>query len=388
LQQPTWADPVALDLTKMQKIQFAISADDNAGLTAGTVFIDNIVIKGYKWVPPAACMKCVGLLGTGALLSDMEGAKATNQNKAGGYWYAYNDAEGRIPAVTLQSEFSEIFEGVTPNALDITRPTIAISAGKGAAASNGAYIGFKLGPTYIQGTATIRPFVGIGTKVSDALGTLFSNFTGSTGVSFSYWTSATSQMEYIRLEVKANQANAAFANAGIVHSVLLPSTGGVWKDAVVKWTDLKLPDWDEVKLIPLAQQALNIAQMDKFQWAVQGDPATEGSFAVDNVKIEGMTTIVAYDGTSIRGGLSTRGRGFSMTQGLRNLQVTVNFGELAQQADIRLLNLKGEVVGQSQARGKGLQSAAVSTANLRSGVYAVQVKVGDRAMTAPVTLLP
>lgn len=388
LQQPTWAEEVPFDLTKMQKIQFAISADDNPStLTGGTVYIDDIVVHGYKWVPPSACITCVGLVGTGGLLSDMETAPK-NQNKSGGYWYAYNDTEGRIPAPVTQSEYSEIYEGVTID--EITKiPTLAISTGKGAANSSGAYIAFNLGPTYTQGTSTIRPFVGIGTKVSDALGNAFSNYTGSTGVSFSYWTSATSTMSYIRLEVKAKQTAAAFANAGIVHHVLLPVTGGVWKDAVVKWTDLKLPDWDEVKLIPIAQQALNVAQMDKFQWAVQDEPGVEGAIAVDNVKIEGLATVPAFDpNASIRGGFGTRGQGFSLTQGLRKLQVAVNLGDLAQTGEVRLLNLKGEVVGKAQVAGTGMKTAELSTLNLRSGVYAVQVKVGDHAMTAPVTVLP
>jgi hypothetical protein len=386
-QQPAWAAqaaPVPFDPSQVEKIQFAISADDNPALTQGQVFIDNIVVRGYKWVPPSACMKCVGLVGTGALLSNLDAAPK-NQNAAGGYWYAYNDAEGRT--VATQSEYSEIFEGVTANTVEPTKPTFAVSTGKGDAGTDGALISFKLGPTYLQGTETIRPFVGIGTKVSDALGTQFSNMTGSTGISFSYWTSAASTFDYIRLEAKANQANPAFAaNAGIVHSVLLPATAGVWKTAVVKWTDMKLPDWDEVALIPIAQQALNVAAMDKFQWAVQGEPGVEGSMAVDNVKIEGLTAINPI--ASIRGGIGARGQGFSLTQGLRNLQVAVNLGELAQQGEIRLLNLKGEVVRKAQVAGTGMKTAELSTLNLHSGVYAVQVKVGERAMTAPVTVLP
>jgi hypothetical protein len=106
LARPAWAEAktpgVLFSKDSVQKLQIQISADDNATLTAGTLLIDNIVIGGYTWVPPSACIKCVEALTpkTGTLLSDLEAVvtppRAANQNTVGGYWYAYNDISARV----------------------------------------------------------------------------------------------------------------------------------------------------------------------------------------------------------------------------------------------------------------------------------------------------
>jgi hypothetical protein len=389
--QPSWAaaapnTPVVFDPSKIQKIQFAISQDDNLGLLAGTVFIDNIVVHGYKWVPPNACMTCPGN-GTGALLSDMEKAPA-NQNAVGGYWYAYNDAEGRT--VAGQADYSEIFKGVTPDSLAPTTPKISISAGKGADASAGAYIAFKLGPQYtkVGSTEAIKPFVGIGTKVSDALLTKFSNFGTATGISFSYSTDVGSTFDYIRLEAKSNRV---YSNPGIVHAALLPTTNGLWVSVVVPWAKLLLPDWQEVALIPAAEQTLKLTEMEKFQWAVQGNPGTTGGFAVDNVKIEGMVAPLPVLGGvgAVFGTAAKAGKGFSVAQGLHGVQVALRLNQTEKNATIRLIDMKGNIVATQAVSGNGLQTAELGKANLPSGVYSVQVNIGNRPLPAvPVTILP
>jgi Carbohydrate binding domain (family 11) len=386
-QQPAWAataDPQTFDPSQVEKIQFSISTDDNTGLTAGIVNIDQIVVRGYKWVPPTACMAECEKPGTGALLGDLEGATG-NKNKSGGYWFAYNDAEGRV--VSAPSEYSEIFEGVTPDTAAGSKNVILkVSPAKGMAGTAGALIGFKLGPTYLQGTEQIKPFVGIGTKVSDALGVNFSNYTGANAISFDYWSSATSTFEYIRVELKANQD---YGNAGIVHTVLIPATGGTWKSYNIPFTKFKLPDWEEVALIPLAQQALKVAEMEKIQWAVQGLPGTTGSFAVDNVKIGGLVDpIPTIGGAPVLNSAKFQKSGFAVTQGFNQVHVGLRLGNKLESAQIRMVDMKGHVVASEKVEGMGPQSYSIKTQSLKSGVYTVQVKVGDRVMSAPVTLLP
>lgn len=383
--QPTWAataDPQVFNKAQVQKIQFAVSADDNAALLAGVVNIDDIEVNGYKWVPPEACPTCVGTVaGVGGMLSDMETAPF-NKNAAGYYWYAYNDGDGRTPLPTLQSEFSEIFEGVTPDLTAITRPIFKVTPAKGAGApaTNGAYIGFTLGPTYLQGAEVIRPFVGIGTKLSDALGVTFTNMATSTGISFSYMTTATSTFEYIRVEAKANQVFGT--NAGIIHSVLLPTTAGEWKEAIIPWTKFKLPNWTEVAAIPVADQALKLSAMDKIQWAVQGAPGVKGGFSVDNVRIQNHAF------TGIHNTLGARANNFSVAQGLNGIQVSLRLSEQNNAATLRLLDLKGQVVATSEVRGSGIQMAQLGRANMPAGVYSVQAVVGGKVSSAAVTILP
>lgn len=384
-QQPAWAataDPQIFDPSKVEKIQFSISADDNVGVTAGIVNIDNIVVHGYKWVPPTACIPCIGAVGAGvgALLSNLDTAPK-NQNTAGGYWYAYNDAEGRV--VAAQSEYSEIFEGVTPDTLDPTKPIFKATEAKGAAGTAAALISFTLGPPYLQGTESIKPFVGLGTKLSDNLGVLFTDLTGSTGISFDYWSSAASTFDYLRVEVKANQE---YGNAGIIHSVLLPSTAGTWMSATIPWATFTLPDWEEVKKLPAADKILKIAAMDKIQWAVQGAAGTTGSFAVDNVKVVGLTAIPKI--APIHNTAKFQKSGFAVSQGFHQVQIGLRMGDKLETAQVRMMDMKGHVVASSKFEGKGLQSLSLNTQNLKSGVYSVQVKVGERMLSAPVTLLP
>jgi len=243
INQPSWAVVEPFDPKLVQKLQFSISADDNAGLLGGTVWLDSIVIQGYTWVPPNACMTCVGTTAaTGAVLSDLEPVtappRAANQNAAGGFWFAYNDVGTR--AVTAQSQYSEIFSGVDLTNPTPTTPLIVISPTKGVGGSGAAYIGFTLGPSYTANGSLVQPFVGIGTKTSDALETAVMDASLSTGVAFDYNTDAASTFKFIRLEAKTNQTDLG-TNAGVVHSVLLPATGGTWKTAIVPWAKFSLP---------------------------------------------------------------------------------------------------------------------------------------------------
>jgi len=382
INQPSWALPVTFDPTLVQKLQFSISADDNAGLLGGTVWLDSIVVQGYTWVPPTACMTCVGAgPATGAVLSDLEPVtappRAANQNAAGGFWFAYNDVGTRTVATT--KDYSDIFAGVDPNNLTPTTPLLLVSPAKGVGGSNAAYIGFTLGPTYVDKGSVVQPFVGIGTKTSDALETAAMDATGATGVAFDYNTDATSTFKFIRLEAKTNQTDLG-TNAGVVHSVLLPATAGAWKTAIVPWAKFSLPDWVDVpdKTVPV-----KISGITKFQWAVQDASGTTGGFAIDNVKLPGLSIIK----TSIRNA-SRAFHGLRMSQAAGRLDVTFDLAAGESGAKITLVDLKGHQVAPAQnLAGKGLQVASLDTHNLRSGIYSLQVRQGDVVRGVPVTIL-
>ncbi|MBD3418578.1 MAG: hypothetical protein GF398_00525 [Chitinivibrionales bacterium] len=283
--QPDWTQtPVDFDPTTVEKIQWQVSMDYPSNPTAGNLLIDEVQIAG--WEPDFSCQDCkiaAGSWGTtvdGLTLSSFDKAPL-NKNAIGYYWYCYNDAEGRT--VTDPTEYSNIFGGVTPNSTEPTKPIIKID-GNGHSSTNGAFIDFELGPTYEEIGTTIQPFVGIGTMLSDNLGTEFydAEAANATGVYFDYKTS--SDVDYLRLEVKANKD---YGNPGIVHSVLLQGTDGQWKGAKVLWSTLKLPDWDEVNLI--ADKSLKTTELEKIQWAFQGKPQTSASFAIDNVGLIGAS---------------------------------------------------------------------------------------------------
>jgi len=384
INQPSWAVPVTFDPTLVQKLQFSISADDNAGLTAGTVWLDSIAVVGYTWVPPTACMTCVSAgPATGALLSDLEidatttPPRAPNQNAAGGYWFVYNDVGTRT--VATQKDYSEIFAGVTADPLTPTTPIFKLSPAKGVGASNAAYIGFTLGPTYVNAGSVVQPFVGLGTKTSDALETAPMDATGSTGVAFDYNTDANSTFKFIRLEAKTNQTDIG-TNPGVVHSVLLPATGGTWKTAIVPWAKFSLPDWVDVpdKTVPV-----KVSGITKFQWAIQDAPGVTGGLAIDNVKMPGLTLIKVGIRNASR---AFRGLQMSQTAGRLNVSFDLASGESA--AKLSLIDLKGGVVAPSQTlTGKGLQAVSLDTRNLRSGIYSLQIRQGEVVRGVPVTIL-
>lgn len=385
INQPTWALPVPFNPAKVQKLQFQVSADDNPTLTQGKLWLDDIKVVGYTWVPPSACIPCVTAQAnvTGALLSNLEPdatvtpARPANQNAAGGFWFVYNDVGSRT--VTTQSEYSEIFQGV--DLTDPKAPLFQVSPDKGAAGGPGAYIKFTLGPSYTEaaGTAPIMPFVGLGTKTSDALETMAWNATGSTGIAFDYKTDAASTFKYVRLEVKTKQTDLG-TNPGVVHSVQVPATGGVWKTANIPWNKFSLPDWDEVpnKLAPIQTSSIV-----KLQWAVQDAPGTTGDLAIDNVKVPGLTNFVS----GIRSAARKEARGLKMHTAAGRLDVSFDLPSGVRDAKVSLVDMKGAVVASRSLVGKGSIQASLDTRNLRSGVYSLQVSHGDVVRSAAVTLL-
>jgi len=221
--------------------------------------------------------------------------------------------------------------------------------------------------------------VGIGTKTSDALETAVMDASLSTGVAFDYNTDAASTFKFIRLEAKTNQTDLG-TNAGVVHSVLLPATGGTWKTAIVPWAKFSLPDWVDVpdKTVPVKKSGIT-----KFQWAIQDAPGTTGGLAVDNVKLPGMTAIPI----GIRNA-SRAFHGLRMAQTAGRLDVTFDLAAGETGAKLTLIDLKGHQVAPAQSlTGKGLQVASLDTHTLRSGIYSLQVRQGDVVRGVPVTIL-
>jgi hypothetical protein len=304
------------------------------------------------------CFACVGEVGpdSGLLLSDMD-SRVPIQNRAGGYWYASTDTAGYASA--NPSEFTQILSGATRDTLYPWSHRFHVTEGIGANSSYAAYIDFKLGKGSGTGVDSLEPFVVLGTKVSDDLGVLFSNFKGSTGLSFEYWTSAQSSFKFIRFEAKANQD---FGNPRILFGLALPATQGQWKKATVNWNDLRLPDWVEIQKIPLADREINLALMDKIQWVVQepfADSGASGAIAVDNVWIKGLEPIsicassACVDVTQIsRAALSRR---LIFTGQTHPFAIAPQMGKAKTTASIRLINVQGQVIQTSTLRGAGVK---------------------------------
>jgi hypothetical protein len=368
LKQPSWAKPlVPFNPKEVEKIAWKVSMDAATNPLAGTILIDSVVVRGYTWPNPYACMPCIGAAGagTGALLSDFE-TLPKNQNAAGFYWYAYNDAAGRT--VSAQAEYSEIFGGVTPNPLLPTKPDITIDGLKGSGGGDGAFIDFTLGPTYLQGVNVIKPFVGVGTRLADELNVSHLNAATSTGISFDYKTTG-ADIDYIRMEVK-DERN---LGAGIVHFVLVPSTKGEWKSATIPWSKLVLPDYNEVALI--ADKTLHIGSLEQIQWTFQGDPKKAGSLSIDNVKITGMTKIGPADVGIIASSGNGRGQGLTARASGNGLQVAYRFPAGRNVGVVELMDTRGKVLSRSNVDVQGgSRTLALPMGAATKGVHFVRLK--------------
>jgi hypothetical protein len=329
------------------------------------VNIDDVSIEPYDFVPPEVCQECLTLPTppVKALLSDFDGTDP-NENAVGQYWYCYNDAENRT--LTSRTEYSDINAGVTIDpALPIgASPTIAIN-GNGKT-GNGAYIGFLLGPTFTQSSDIIKPFAGVGTKLSNNLATEFYNAAadGATGIMFDYKITGAN---YLRMEVVSSNDMSA---SGIVWSRLFPA-GTDWQTAIVPFDSLLLPNWDKVKQMDPATTVLKKNELKKLQWVVQDAAGKSGTIAVDNVYLIGAATITKL-GVKVLYYKAATGLGANLVN--RSLVLTLPSSLGQHNGTIALINIKGERVA-----GKSISVAGGSTANLdvsrvANGMYFAVIK--------------
>ena len=371
LKQPSWAKPpVPFDPKFVEKIAWKVSMDAATNPLKGTILIDSVLIKNYTWANPAACATCIGAVGagTGALLSDFD-LTPKNKNAAGFFWYAYNDAAGRT--VASQADYSEIFGGVAPNPDLPTKPTLVIEGAKGVGATDAAFIQFTLGPTYVDKTNTIKPFVGVGTRLSDDLGLSHFDAKTGTGISFDYQTVG-DDVDYIRMEVK-DERN---LGAGIVHYTLLPGTAGAWKSASIPWTALVLPSYDEVKSI--VDKTLHIHSLEQIQWTFQSDAKKTGSLAIDNVKIMGLTKIDSSF-VGIRAPNARRNQSITARSVGNGIQVAFELPAGRHVGALDLLDVRGAVVS---SRKVDIQGGTHGLLNLSvdkgvKGMHFLRLKTND-----------
>jgi hypothetical protein len=394
LSQPAWSTaPVPFNMKSVTRLQWQMHSD-NVGLNkTGTIYVDDIYITNYTFVPFDLCATCAGtpqIPISAALLSNMD-TPIFNQNARGYYWYCYNDGPNRIPAVTAQSEFSAITGGATVDPTNpLAAPTITIgpavaSGGHGYNSTPGADILFTLGPTFNKTAGDgidIKPFVGVGTGLwheLDQTNLYNAQADGATGVYFDYMLSGGTAATSVRLEVYDNQT----LGNGVVHYINLPSTGGVWKGATVPFSTLVLPHWSGV----VTTTPLDITKLEKIQWAVQDDDQLVGELAIDNVYLLGATTITKPAGSiKFQGNLVKTMGGISTSMINNNLKVT--FPREMSNASVTLVNTKGSVIAKSLTVAN--HTAMVDVAGVARGVYMLTVKANTKAgafnKTMPVTV--
>ncbi len=353
LVQENWGpqyDYGGFDLAEVTKLVFEIKKEDGFdNPESGTFQVDDIILHGFEVTPADIKVHLVGEPGTetGALLSDNEGDWPT-ANKLGYYWYCYADDES-----------SEIFDGAEDGELVIE--------GNGYDGTNAAYIGFQLGTTYEDASGNlIEPFVGLGTMLSNDLGTtLFdADETGATGIYFDYKTN--DEVEEVMFEL--GDEIDRVPGADVAYFVKLPGTEGEWKSASVPFDSLGLPNWDDIRKLSPDLKRLHTEALKKMQWKVQGAEGMEGELAVDNVHLIG-------------GELSARGRTSFARAGMKvnHVNNAINISLMPKTKDVSLAVISplGRLVARHTIAA-GQTSVSLPASNLADGVYLLNITGLDK----------
>lgn len=270
-----------LDLSQAQGMQWEVNKGKNAGITAGTLWIDNLTIEGYTWVPAeprGSCIVtgCIGAPGSipkpSVLLADFEGPDPI-RNFCGQPWNFSSsfptDPDARPNTIT--------------GGVDSATSTL-ITAGKGFGDSHGGWLEFGLGDSWYSNEGHLMlPTVSLATLVSVDSNL---NATGSTGLYFDYKT--TGDVEYLDLQVQTVQVHAG--NSYAQAFVKLKGTGGQWKSAQVKWTDFILPNWGPE--FREAEKVMDFTGLLGLNWSASSAKRDiKGGFAVDNVYLVGISEL-------------------------------------------------------------------------------------------------
>jgi hypothetical protein len=283
--------------------------------------------------------------------------------------------------------------GATLDETDLLKdPSITIDtlAKKGYNGTPGAYLNFTLGPNFKQAGdtgATIKPFVGVGTLLSQN-GTSTDAYNaqadGATGVYFDYMLSSNNSSTELRLEVYAN----SFSMGGVVHYIKLPATGAtgeaIWKGAAVPFVKLKLPAWEGVN----QPEALDAKIMKKLQWAVQDAPGTQCELAIDNVYFTGATKISVADAVKFENIPIRDGKRISASIQKKSLKVSLPAS--IDNASVNLVDTKGAVTTVGSRYTGQSSFINIDTRRLAQGVYVLVIKEkmngGVFTWTIPVTI--
>jgi hypothetical protein len=358
--------------------------DENSALTKGEVWIDKIEIVGYDHKPADVCESCVGAPTVAApsgawKLSDLE-APDLAQNLIGQYWYYYNDVE--------IGGTSDAQDGIQEDEYSPTGYSLKIEGNKkGYNSTNGAWIKYLLGDGVEKDGNTVDAFVGLGTEVfhcpgdPEAAKVLYNaGSDASAGVYFLYQTSFAADKGYLAFEAHDDYAYKN-PDGGEVYGVRLLGTGGAWKSATIKFSDMKLPSWAP-KNRTGALEPFDKTKIAKFQFKVSG--VSSGDFAVDNVYVKGTESPKGRCKSDGPVGIKYNGKKPVAAAGIRATYsrgvIGVNWNAAASVANgkVALVNTKGRVVASAPISAVGNKvTAKLGTGTIPTGMYFVRVTARD-----------
>lgn len=391
LAQPGWT-PATAELpfkkTQCTKLAWEVPGGSN-DITGDTLEIDDIVITNFEFISPTVFPNGPLALPATGLFATFEQAQYKNATDLKTYWYAYDD--GAIGGTSV----------VNGGATKVPETGLLNLAFEPTTGSDGAgtapFLEFTLGKTVQQPSATapgttvdVAGFIGIGFNVYDSTtSTYFDATTGKRGTTgpggstnsiyFEYL--ADGDFKYMTLEIsdKNDVGDATTPDrkdsrgSGIVYYRNFLKTGpSVWKSATVKFTDLIVhDDWEGYVAIPL-----DINNLAKVQFKVQGAAGKAGILMVDNVAFPGLNN-ASFVG--VNHSITRKATAAGFTTSFHNGNMMVNWkNSNVTSGNVKMLNTKGAVVA------TGALNSSISAAKLPAGLYFVQfsgVDVNGKAVS-------
>ncbi|MCL2219769.1 MAG: T9SS type A sorting domain-containing protein [Chitinispirillia bacterium] len=384
LSQPEdWGTEVPFNKTKVTKLAWQVQAGnglnpapEDAQGESNTLFLDDVVIEGFKFVAADMCESCVTTTGWtgGTPFSDFDNPEYPFQNKLGWYWYSYDDTKTTVDAGSPAGN-TVITDGIDCDSEFATDgcPLAVVEPGA-------AYIAFEMGNAMMIGGNPVQPFVGLGTDLFDAenLTGYFNKGVVAEGIYFEYETGGS--VHEINVEVQDMIDVEGERPESAVRYIKLPATNGTRSAARIRWTDLKLHEnWDDVKqwisqnpqLVPLRTDRLA-----KIQFKYQGGGS--GYMIVDNVRFLG--TFNYDDEGSVRLiGSKAKASGLRATYSRGVVGVNWNAAASVASGKISLINTRGRVVSSAPiANVSGSRvTANLGKGNIPTGMYFVRVDAKD-----------
>ncbi len=390
LTQPGWATATqkkaTFDQAECTKIAWEVHGESNTTVTSDTLDVDDIVVKDYTYISPSLWTAVASARPAKGLFADFEKLTYKNATPLGTYWYAYNDHEiAGNSAVTRGATQDTTSKLLT---LDWTSGTGFGNAGYGAA------VEVKLGKSVkkVNGpgdTANVQGFIGIGFNVYDSAGAIYFNAntgklgtiggTGAaTGIYFEYV--ADGDFPYLTLEVsdvndvpdKTNPTRKDTRGSGIVWYRNLPKTGpGTWRAVEIPFNQLVTHDtWKGY-----VDKPLDLTQLAKIQFKVQGAENNAGTIQIDNVYFPGIDFGLNM---GVANSVARSGQNSAFKAFYRNGLVKVDWKALTglKNAKISLIDSRGTIV-KSDRLASDKADLAISAEDIPAGMYIVQLNGTD-----------
>lgn len=272
-------------------------------------------------------------------------------------WFTYNDVlDNGKSTVTPKTERKKVLFKMTEGGY------------------NNSKFAAKINFTLDKGTFEYDPFVGLGFEMSPDSGVAI-DISKSTGISFYYKGSFGDALCALKIESKSvTELGADFAYE-------LPASTS-WKEVNVTWDKFLQPTWAE----PVT---LDLKQVPKFQWQIQGETGATGELWIDDVHLIGFPIDVKTGTGNSNLSKSDNKKMFTVSHSSGHINIRVG-DALAGDVNVTLYDLCGkQIVNESMNIGNaGSASFSINCPGnqIVTGSYIVMLKSGGKLFTYPLVI--